>query len=274
MALAMKTISARGAGRASSAGVPRVAAPRVAGVRSLPVRHVRAAAMGQGEAQMKALVSRWESQVEEGRVVSVSGSEAGQMMKEGWTLLDVRPPGEANKVPIVGSVQVPLFVEDNGTGLNSIMGRSMYFGSAGGWWSGGTHLVPNPDFLAQVQAQIPKDAKIVVACQKGLRSLAACEQLSRAGYGAGMAWINGGCDTCRKGDIPTKDDMDPRYAGIGGLSEVLGWNDVQREENKQLLGGSSGVINFFIAILAIDVLVWLVQGIQEYQQTGVFRIHL
>eukprot|EP00955_Chlamydomonas_euryale_P070605 360794-Chlamydomonas_euryale.AAC.18 len=61
------------------------------------------------------------------------------------------------------------------------------------------------------------------------------------------------------------------YAGIGGLSEVLGWNDVQREENKQLLGGSSGVINFFIAILAIDVLVWLVQGIQEYQQTGAWR---
>lgn len=31
------------------------------------------------------------------------------------------------------------------------------------------------------QASIPKDASVIVACQKGLRSLAACEQLSRAG---------------------------------------------------------------------------------------------
>lgn len=28
------------------------------------------------------------------------------MMQEGWTLLDVRSPGEANKVPIVGAVNV------------------------------------------------------------------------------------------------------------------------------------------------------------------------
>eukprot|EP00955_Chlamydomonas_euryale_P060236 357659-Chlamydomonas_euryale.AAC.2 len=48
------------------------------------------------------------------QVVSVSGSEAGQMMKEGWTLLDVRPPGEANKVPIVGSVQVGAPVRAHG----------------------------------------------------------------------------------------------------------------------------------------------------------------
>lgn len=28
------------------------------------------------------------------------------MMQEGWTLLDVRSPGEANKVSIVGAVNV------------------------------------------------------------------------------------------------------------------------------------------------------------------------
>lgn len=39
----------------------------------------------------------------------------------------------------------------------------------GGWWLGGTHMKPNTQFLAEVQASVPKDASVVVACQKGLR---------------------------------------------------------------------------------------------------------
>ncbi len=62
---------------------------------------------------------------------------------------------------------------------------------------------------AQVQSKIPKDARVVVACQKGLRSLAACEQLARAGYQQ-LAWINGGFDTARKGDIATTNGVDVR----------------------------------------------------------------
>lgn len=59
------------------------------------------------------------------------------------------------------------------------------------------------------------------------RSLAACEQLSRAGY-TKLAWINGGFDMCKKKELPTVDGKDIRYGGIGGLSEVLGWTEVRR----------------------------------------------
>ena len=48
------------------------------------------------------------------------------------------------------------------------------------------------------------------ACRQGLRSLAACEQLARVGYTGGLAWINGGLDTCRKEDLDTKDGIDVR----------------------------------------------------------------
>lgn len=50
---------------------------------------------------------------------------------------------------------------------------------------------------------------MIVACQKGLRSLAACEQLARAGYGQ-LAWINGGMDASKKGDIDTDNGVDVR----------------------------------------------------------------
>lgn len=67
-------------------------------------------------------------------------------------------------------------------------------------------------------------------------SLAAAEQLSRAGYGT-LAWINGGLDTAKKTDLPVKGEFDDlRYGGIGGMSELLGWTDVQTEKNSGFLG--------------------------------------
>ncbi len=34
------------------------------------------------------------------------------------------------------------------------------------------------------------------------------------------------------GEVPTVGDVDIRYAGIGGLSELIGWTEVQQEQNK------------------------------------------
>jgi rhodanese-related sulfurtransferase len=43
-------------------------------------------------------------------------------------------------------------------------------------------MVPNPDFLPTVEANIPKDAKIIVGCMSGGRSQYAAEVLDTAGY--------------------------------------------------------------------------------------------
>jgi rhodanese-related sulfurtransferase len=45
-----------------------------------------------------------------------------------------------------------------------------------------TGLVPNDDFLAVVEANLPKDAAIVVGCKAGGRSRRAAEIMSAAGY--------------------------------------------------------------------------------------------
>jgi rhodanese-related sulfurtransferase len=195
-----------------------------------------------------------------GRVRSVTAKEAGDMMKSGeWTLLDVRPPHEQKKVAVDGAAAVPLFIEDpEASTVTGMLKAATAFGM-GGWWLGGTHLVPNEQFLAQAAAALPADkeaARVVVACQKGLRSLAACEALIRAGYPQ-VAWISGGLDSGAPGDIPTVGGKDVRYAGIGGLSEVLGWTDVQREARRskgmmQDLGGVFAVAGaFLVADLAL-----------------------
>ena len=74
-----------------------------------------------------------------------------------------------------------------------------------------------------------------------LRSLSAAEQLSKAGYST-IAWVNGGLDTAKKADLPVKGADDLRYGGIGGVSEALGWTDVQREKSAGFMGGSFGPI--------------------------------
>lgn len=200
-------------------------------------------------------------------MVNASAKDLRPMQQDGWVLLDVRSPGEAKKVPIRGAVEVPLFVEDDSTSISSFLAKWAHLGT-GGWWLGGTHMVPNKMFMQQIQEKIPKDSRVVVACQKGLRSLAACEQLSRAGYQGGLAWVNGGLDTCRKEDLDTVNGEDVRYAGIGGMSEVLGWTEVQQEESKEKLGGLNGVLKVFVAILVADLLLFAYEAVDSYSKTG------
>jgi hypothetical protein len=57
---------------------------------------------------------------------------------------------------------------------------------------------------------------VIVGCQKGLRSLAAAEQLSRAGYKK-IAWINGGFDTAKVEDLQTTNGKDIRWVCFSGL---------------------------------------------------------
>ncbi|KAI7843205.1 hypothetical protein COHA_003187 [Chlorella ohadii] len=191
--------------------------------------------------------------VRDGKVANVTAKKAGEMLKEGWVLLDVRPAEEIAKAKVVGAVEVPLFVKDDDMSPAGLLKQASNFGM-GGWWLGGTHMKPNTAFLSEVQASIPKDASVIVACQKGLRSLAACEQLSRAGYGP-LAWINGGYDTAQPGDLPTKDGVDVRLGGVGGLSGALGWTEAQREalRNEGFAGGASNLIKIGAVLLLLDL---------------------
>ena len=192
-----------------------------------------------------------------GQIRNLTTKDAGALVADGWTLLDVRPPSEIAKAQLENAVEVPLFVVDDETSLNNLIKQSTALGM-GGWWLGGAHMKPNVNFLNEVQAKIPKESTkgVVVVCQKGLRSLTACEQLARAGYPA-ISWINGGLDTARPGDLATKDGKDVRFGGIGGLSEALGWTEVQQELSGGFAGGYQNVLKAVGVILALDT-VWFV----------------
>jgi hypothetical protein len=72
-------------------------------------------------------------------------------------------------------------------------------------------MIPNPEFAAIVESRLPKDKPVVVACQTGVRSLAACDQLARMGYSP-LAWLKDGLEAAKPGELPTVPaGKDPRW---------------------------------------------------------------
>ncbi|CAI7796771.1 unnamed protein product [Closterium sp. NIES-54] len=170
---------------------------------------------------------RWRTQIAEGKVKSLSAKEAGYTYQlSDYVLLDVRPSYQHNKAWVKGSLWIPAFDVDNSASPGVLSQKVMTF-MMGGWWSGASVNKRNERFMADVVAKIPKSANIIVACQKGLRSLAACEHLYKAGY-RNIYWLTGGFDTASDEDFEREGPVPLQLAGIGGMSEFIGWTDPQR----------------------------------------------
>ena len=88
----------------------------------------------------------------------VSPHEAKELLDQGWTYLDVRTPAEWAAGHPPGAPNVP-------------------------WaFSGAAGMTPNPDFVSQVEKLYGKDAKLVLGCRSGGRSLKAAQALLGAGF--------------------------------------------------------------------------------------------
>jgi len=102
-------------------------------------------------------------------VKRVDPPEAAALLAEGWTYLDVRSIPEFDQGHATGAVNIPLLHFANG------------------------RMAPNPDFQSVVVANYPKDAKLVVGCKMGGRSLRAAALLEAAGY-TSVVDLRGGFD--------------------------------------------------------------------------------
>lgn len=93
------------------------------------------------------------------RFKRISPEEARDLVeREGYAYLDVRSVPEFQSGHPTGAYNVPL----------------LHGGPAG--------MSPNPDFLRVVEKAFPKDARLVVGCKAGGRSLKAAQALQDAGY--------------------------------------------------------------------------------------------
>ncbi len=91
-------------------------------------------------------------------VKRVTPPEAAALLAEGWSYLDVRSIPEFEEGHPAGAANIPLLHFQNG------------------------RMAPNADFQRVVGANYAKEAKIVVGCKAGGRSLQAAGLLEAAGY--------------------------------------------------------------------------------------------
>ncbi|XP_078172044.1 rhodanese/Cell cycle control phosphatase superfamily protein isoform X1 [Carex rostrata] len=194
---------------------------------------VKAAAAGGEEEEtrqakeMSAAKRRWEALIREQKIKVLTPREAGYATQlTNKVLLDVRPTSERNKAWVKGSTWIPIFDLDNALDLGIVSKKITNF-AMGGWWSGSPTLVYNKDFVSKVGEKFPKDTDIIIVCQKGLRSLAACEQLYKAGF-QNLFWVQGGLEAAEEEDFQREGPQPFKLAGIGGVSEFFGWTDQQR----------------------------------------------
>nr|XP_027190844.1 rhodanese-like domain-containing protein 11, chloroplastic isoform X2 [Cicer arietinum] len=176
---------------------------------------------------MAAARKRWESLIRDEKIKVLTPREAGYAVQlSNKPLIDVRPSNEHSKAWVRGSTWIPIFDVDNGLDVGTIPRKITNF-AMGGWWSGMPTLSFDNSFLPKVEEKFPKDTELIVACQKGLRSLAACELLYNAGY-RNLFWVQGGFEAAEEEDLVVEGQVPLKFAGIGGVSEFLGWTDQQR----------------------------------------------
>ena len=88
----------------------------------------------------------------------IAPKEAAVLLGEGWAYLDVRSIPEFEEGHPTGAANVPLLHFQGG------------------------RMAPNPDFQRVVEANFPKDTKLVVGCKAGGRSLQAATLMEASGY--------------------------------------------------------------------------------------------
>jgi rhodanese-related sulfurtransferase len=102
----------------------------------------------------------------------VSPAEAKELQDEGYVYVDVRSEAEFEQGHPAGAFNVPV----------------MHQGTGG--------MQPNPDFLTVMQGAFAKDAKLLVGCRSGGRSMKAIQMLQGAGFEA-LVDLRTGFEGCR-----------------------------------------------------------------------------
>ena len=90
-----------------------------------------------------------------------SVTEAHSLQQQGSTYVDVRSQAEFEQGHATGAVNVPLMDRDSATG----------------------QMGPNPDFIRVMQANFAPDARLLIGCQVGGRSMRAAQMLEAFGFG-------------------------------------------------------------------------------------------
>eukprot|EP00466_Bigelowiella_natans_P000038 jgi/Bigna1/45886/estExt_Genewise1.C_10015 len=139
------------------------------------------------------------------------GEEMKEYLDDGFQVIDVRPAYERERIRAKDSTHVPFVKEREGIDVMSLARRwsnSIYAGHS-------RDLERNDNFVADVQKEFPADAKLILSCGEGLRSLVATDYLVNAGF-TNVMWLAGGMQRMPKGTMEVEGtNVDTGFARAG-----------------------------------------------------------
>ena len=138
-------------------------------------------------------------------VKRVTPDEAAELVEQGWTFVDVR--------------SVPEFADGHPTGAYNV--PLMHRGPGG--------MTPNPSFVEVMEREFPKDARLVMGCRSGGRSLRAATMLVDRGY-SDVVDMRGGYLGEQKGGTVTCEGWQPRGLPTSTEPEAgRSWDELKGE---------------------------------------------
>ena len=118
-----------------------------------------------------------------------SVTEAQSLQQQGATYVDVRSQAEFEQGHATGAINVPLMDRDSASG----------------------QMAPNPDFVRVMQANFAPDARLLIGCQVGGRSMRAAQMLEAFGF-TDVTNVKGGFGGMKD---PMGRTVDPGWAESG-----------------------------------------------------------
>jgi rhodanese-related sulfurtransferase len=145
----------------------------------------------------------------------ITNDELKDYLKKGYTLLDVRPNYERERIRPENSEHVE-FIQEVESPWYDVVAFGRKWGNTA--YAGCTRdFTRNPEFVPEVIKRFNKNSKLIIACGDGLRSLVACKLLQDEGC-RDVVWVEAGLLTCESEpamkSVGTQVDVGYKRAGL------------------------------------------------------------
>ena len=160
-------------------------------------------------------------------VKMITNDELAAYLADGYKVLDARPAYERRRIHPKGSYHVEFVKETGAPAWDPVAFlRKQSAAQYAGFFR---DLQPNEDVVADADAQFDKDAKLVVVCGQGERSLCLSQVLQWEGGFTDLVCLKNGLQTCTEDQLKPLDSV--------GTNVKVGYKDAQYD-----VGGMLGVM--------------------------------